>query len=615
MSDAPTDPRRAELASKFLAAVLAGIFLLGFAGFIVAVVSADEEATPRPEPPALPATSAAAAVGSPDAGAAGRILMLAVADVDQSPGNVASAASGAPGGSANPAASADPAMSLDPAASGDPAMSLDPTASLDPAASGAAEDPGALSEPAISARMPVVPAASFWSRKSELSRRDVIAALESGSLRGFKQVIVEDRLRDPLAAALGIELDASVRGGDITAVERAVSRGGLGFLTASHVSPRVRALDVAGRSLFGNERIGRASEWPLLVDLEVPLDEGWDQAQTWVLVAGGDSFTDRGVYDSVVVKGRGIDYPFDGGTARVTGHGCCDPVFNDNVVPRYELTGNRGIVRRLLRSAELAIANHEAPTTEGWAFHRSGLRFSGKPGLTRIFTRAGIDWLSLANNHIRDYGAEGIEDTRRILRKHGISFGGAGRDLEQARRISYLETGETRVAIIPCLDVVPVYWAGPSTSGATPCLDRYLVPDIKRAGRRADVVIVFPHWGTEYTRQPQPSMRKHAARWARAGADLILGAHSHVAGAIEDIDGTPVLYSLGNLIFDQHWSTATMEGMLLEGTFHGDRLVQLRLHPYIIHNQSQPNLLDPATGEGRRLLRQVRAASKGWLDW
>ena len=188
-------------------------------------------------------------------------------------------------------------------------------------------------------------------------------------------------------------------------------------------------------------------------------------------------------------------------------------------------------------------------------------------------------------------------------------------DLEQARRISYLETGAATLAIIPCLGVVRSAWAGPDTSGATPCLDRYLVPDIKAAERKADVVLIFPHWGVEYTRQPLPSMRKHAARWVRAGADLILGGHSHVAGAIEEMEGSPVLYSLGNLIFDQHWSTDTMESAMLEATFHGGQLIELRLRPYIIHATSQPNFLDPASGEGRRLLKQVRGASDAWLDW
>ena len=142
-------------------------------------------------------------------------------------------------------------------------------------------------------------------------------------------------------------------------------------------------------------------------------------------------------------------------------------------------------------------------------------------------------------------------------------------------------------------------------TGASRGLGQYLTRALARAG--ADVVIVFPHWGVEYTRQPLASMRKHAARWVDAGADLVLGAHSHVAGSIEDIDGAPVLYSLGNLIFDQHWSTNTMESALLEATFHDDQLIELRLRPYIIHDTSQPNFLDPGKGEGRRLLLSMNA--------
>jgi poly-gamma-glutamate synthesis protein (capsule biosynthesis protein) len=119
----------------------------------------------------------------------------------------------------------------------------------------------------------------------------------------------------------------------------------------------------------------------------------------------------------------------------------------------------------------------------------------------------------------------------------------------------------------------------------------------------------------EYTRQPLESMRKHAARWVDAGATMVLGAHSHVTGAIEEFGRAPVFYSLGNLLFDQDWSTNTMESALLEITFHGATPVELRLRPYLIHDQAQPNLLDPAKGEGRKLLLEVKRASSDWLDW
>ncbi len=577
MSNALTDPRRAELGSKILVIGLVAIFLFGLFGFALAVFDAQGEKPTEPAPPSLPAIPAAAAVGP---------IRLALAETDQR-------------------AQAEASVDVSPS----------PTPSL-PAVS-PSDEPAPADEPGATTAtvMPIVPVTGFWSTRDVVKSRDIRQALERGVAKGFKRVIVEDDIADALAESLGVELHAKVRRGDAQAIAATVAKVGLGLLPATHVTPAMRTLGIDGVSLVGNERIRDIADWPLNLTLKTTADGSWDQAKTWVLVAGGDAFTDRGVYDKVVRKGKGVDYPFDGGTARVTGHGCCDPVYHDNVVPRYQTTGNKGLVRKLFKSAELAIANHEQPVTDAAVHHTSGLRFSGQPELTKIFTRAGLDFVSLANNHIKDYGADGIKDTRRILRSNGLAFGGAGADLEQARSISYLHARDTKVAIIPCLDIVKIYWADTDESGATPCLDRYLVPDIKQAAKSADVVIVFPHWGVEYSRQPLPSMRKHAARWAKAGADLVLGAHSHVAGAIEDIDGTPVMYSLGNFIFDQNWSTNTMESALLEATFHGDQLIEMRLRPYIIHDTTQPNLLDPATGEGKRLLREIKQVSAGWLDW
>ncbi len=612
MSDAP-DARRTMLASRLLVALLVGLFLLGLLGFGVAVLDAngDDDAPP---PPSLPAASSEIPASAASSAEARLLVALAGTGVRRTPDPALAAAGTLDASGSGPGERRLAAPSVSPPGpSGAPSDAGPSDApSPDPAGAATSAEPA---ETLVEQAVPVVPVTGFWSDRVGLSRRDVVGALESGRLSGYRSIVVEDGIREALAEALGIQIHADVRGGDARQVQRAIRRGGLGLVAATDLVPAMRPLRLDGRSLVGNDRVRATKDWPISVTRLLPDGQGWDAGRTWVLVAGGDSFTDRGVYDKVVRRGKGVDYPFDGGTARVTGHGCCDPVFHDNVVPRYVLTGNRGVVRRLFREAELAIANHEMPTTESWGFHSSGLRFSGKPELSAIFSRAGIDWMSLANNHIKDYGTEGISDTRRILRRYGIASGGAGVDLEQARRTTFLEAKGTKLAIIPCLGVVDIYFAGPDLGGATPCLDRYIVPDIKAAARKADVVLVFPHWGVEYTRQPTSEQRRHAARWAKAGADLILGAHSHVAGAIEETGGVPVLYSMGNLIFDQHWSTNTMESMLVQATFQGDRLVTLDLLPYIIHDTSQPNLLDPTSGEGRSIRRQVRDASSDWLDW
>lgn len=590
MNDASSEARRAERGSKLLVIALVAIFLFGMAGFAVAVFDARNEpepsAPPQPSLPVLPGTLPEAGdtpAAESDEAPMGRIL-LAVAEVEPSSSPAPAPPSSLPSAATSPSSAAPPSTQADLAVA-------DPT-------------------------MPVVPVTGFWSKRDDLKRGQIVRALKNGSTKGFERVVVEQDLEPALADALDIEIHPDVGRLPAERIPRAVRKGALGLVAASNVTPSMRSLSIDGVALFGVERVKDVSAWPLTVESAGSSTTPWVQERTWALVAGGDSFTDRGVYDTVVRKGKGVDYPFNGGTAKVTGFGCCDPVFNDNIVPRYVLTGNKGAVRRLFKGAELAIANHEQPVTEQARFHSSGTRFSGKPALTRIFTRAGIDFLSLANNHIGDYGSDGISDTRRILRRNDIAFGGAGKDLDQARTVRFLEARGTQVAIIPCLDIVRVYWATEQKAGATPCVDQYIRKDIRKARRAgADVIIVFPHWGVEYTRQPLASMRKHAARWVDAGADLVIGAHSHVAGSIEDIDGTPVLYSLGNLIFDQHWSTNTMESALLEATFHGHQLVELRLRPYIIHDTSQPNFLDPGSGEGRRLLLEMKRASSAWLEW
>ena len=130
----------------------------------------------------------------------------------------------------------------------------------------------------------------------------------------------------------------------------------------------------------------------------------------------------------------------------------------------------------------------------------------------------------------------------------------------------------------------------------------------------AQVVIVFPHWGTEYDPTPFAGQQALAHAAIEAGADMVIGNHAHWAGAVEVYEGKPIWYALGNFIFDQTWSEPTMEGMTLELTFDGAELVQARMRPHIILDKAQPNFLDPA-GDGRVVMGQVFDASKGLLPW
>lgn len=598
-SPAPPARGRSPLFSKILVILLVGVFVLG--SIVFAVTASNARPEPAPSAPPVPALPSAAPAAEVPSAVALADPTDALADPTDAPAAPTDAPAGVDPSPAGIVAGVAPPVPL-PDIGGE-AIDL-PT--VDPLAS-----PGIP----VEVRMPFVPVIGFWETRESISRADLVAALR-GDAGDYTRVLISAGDRDAIAAALGIEIAASVEDASPKEVERALRgrKSAIAVVRASDVTFRMRALGIGDATLFGNERVRRLDGWPLVATVLAPPEAAWDQRRTWTLVAGGDSFTDRGIGDRIMLRNRSLDYPFDGGYATVTGHYCCGPyVTPGHPVPRYRLLGGKGAVRSMVKDADLAILNHEAPVPDDWDFHLHGFIFSGNPKLTEIFTRAGIDWVGLANNHIKDYGADGVVDTRKNLAKYGLKFGGAGKNLREAREFEVLKVGNVRIAIIACNDIAPFSYASRNDGGAAPCKKKRTARDIARADEVADLVIAFPHWGIEYDRDPTPGQRALAAAWAEAGADIILGAHSHVAGGIEEIDGVPVFYSLGNFIFDQNWATYTMESFLLEITLNGDEIVQLRLHPFLSHDQSQPNFLDPAKDDGRALLKAVRRASI--LDW
>ena len=129
-------------------------------------------------------------------------------------------------------------------------------------------------------------------------------------------------------------------------------------------------------------------------------------------------------------------------------------------------------------------------------------------------------------------------------------------------------------------------------------LDRVLRA-VRRAARRADVVVVLPHWGTQYTHVPEPVQRRVGRALVRAGADLVVGGHPHWVQGVDAVGGVPVLHSLGNFVFDMDFMEQTMEGVVLQATFWGAELQAIRLVPYE---------MDAGTFAPRRVARRRRRA-------
>jgi len=513
--------------------------------------------------------------------------------------------------STGPSPSGSAVAAATPPAGGSASPSVAPTATPGPSSPAPTTT---LAETAI------VPVTQFRSPVTATNRAEVATVLAGTSSRYEALTLVDDQA-DAILAALGVSRPSDparlVLAKDAASLSRdlAKHRKRLGFIRAEDVTPAVRALAWGDRSLFGVDRVKKAADWRLNAELPRRADEpAFDPSATWTLFAGGDILLDRGVYETLRVKGRGPNFPFAGGTAEITSR-CrnCSPLGWD--LPRTRRTGNAGAVREVISGADIAMANFENPAPNRFTWHKAKTVFTADPTLIDGLVKAGIDYVGIANNHIGDAGNNGILQTIANLKKRGLKYSGAGKDLAAAQRPAILDANGTKVAILAYDAIAPGYHAARGEPGSSKLTIKAVQAGVKAARKAgAKVVIVFPHWGTEYRYSPFQNQQRLARQIIDAGADMIIGNHAHYAAAVEVYKGKPIWYALGNFVFDQTWSEPTMEGISLELTFQGAELQQIRMRPHIILDKAQPNFMDPAK-DGRFVLGPIYDASKGLLPY
>ncbi|MBN1484537.1 MAG: CapA family protein [Chloroflexia bacterium] len=223
---------------------------------------------------------------------------------------------------------------------------------------------------------------------------------------------------------------------------------------------------------------------------------------------------------------------------------------------------------------------------------------------------AGFDAISLATNHSLNYGAEGLSHTITLLQGAGIVPFGAGMDLQEARQPAFFELEGLTFALLGYDDVAHYYAAGESWAGTAPAGAEWMAADIAAAHERADVVIPYFHWGWEYNRLPSSRQRDLAQQAIDAGADVVVGSHTHWVQSLERRQGVAILYSLGNFVFDQMWSLETRRSVIAHLIFRGKRLVNVRLEAVQIEDYHQPHYMPAEQAEELYLLLQT--ASPDW---
>jgi poly-gamma-glutamate capsule biosynthesis protein CapA/YwtB (metallophosphatase superfamily) len=465
--------------------------------------------------------------------------------------------------------------------------------------------------------IPIVPVADYRTTALAIADRDVAAVLD-GTSRRWRSLELVAGESQAILSALGVKAPghALTTAPDAATLMKdlAAHRDRLAFLRADEIGPGVRALGWKGKHLFGVHRLKKVDAWPLTAQLPAARDRPYDPATTWTLFAAGDLGLDRTYANVVTNLGKGINYPFDGGTARIAALVCCSPF--GWKVPTIVSTGHPGAMRDLISSADLALANMEESAPNRFRFHPHGTVFTGDPALIAGIARSGIDVASVASTHIGDGGRIGILQTMANLKKYGIVPFGAGPNLAAARMPAVFEKGGVKVAILGYDGISSSYYGATRTTiGDAPLNGNFIKADVAAArAAGAQVVIVFPHWGIEYTFGPSALQQRLGRLAIDAGADIVIGNHPHWVQSVEIYKGKPIWYSLGNFTFDQSWSEPTLEGITLELTFRGGTLVQAWMNPHILIRAVQPNLLDLA-GDGQRVLKPVFKASGRLLTW
>ncbi len=278
--------------------------------------------------------------------------------------------------------------------------------------------------------------------------------------------------------------------------------------------------------------------------LNLPFSENAKPSTAKILFLG-DMMFDRGI--RAQISAHGFEYIFGTATTTIAAH-------------------------------DITVANLEGPITSsnsltyvsngaGGKTAIPGFQFTFPLGTALALKNAGIDIVSLANNHTNNFAQTGLDETRTELTKANVGYFGSPNNSNSfmatstcigntdATKSSTNENGDSNAQKI-CIGLIG--WHEFASAGKD---DSTVFTSIKALRPSVDYLVVFPHWGEEYEAKPTTDQRAKAHAWLDAGADAIIGAHPHVVETIEQYKGKPIFYSLGNFIFDQYFSFDTTHGI------------------------------------------------------
>lgn len=269
-----------------------------------------------------------------------------------------------------------------------------------------------------------------------------------------------------------------------------------------------------------------------------------------------------------------------------------DVIYDPDCAPMVRMSELGGVeecldpeVLSTLRNSDVTLINNEfCIGTGGSALEGKTYTFQAHPDTVQIHKDLGADIVSLANNHVYDYGETAFLETLDNLEAAGMPCVGAGRNLDEARQAQYFIVNGVKVGIIAASRAEKVYFTPVATDDTPGIMGTYESADfleaVKEADAQCDILIAYVHWGTEKSVKLEDAQKEMAREYIDAGADAVIGGHTHCLQGMEFYNGKPVIYSMSNFWFSNY----AAETGILTLRIDGDMNMQTVFMPLIQKN-------------------------------
>lgn len=276
-------------------------------------------------------------------------------------------------------------------------------------------------------------------------------------------------------------------------------------------------------------------------------------------------------------------------------------------------------VSEYFKDDHISIGNLETSITrEGSPWPNKQFNFRSDPENVGAMKRAGMDVVSLANNHTLDYGYDGLKDTIDYLNAGDIKLVGAGEDTKEASKALIIEKEETKIGVLGYSRVAPDvgWWPTDDKAGVASAYDKHLdqvLENIEETKKEVDLLIIMVHWGKELHEMPREDEVRAAKKMIDMGADVIAGHHPHVLQGIEIYKGKPIFYSLGNFIFGSR-SNLSGNTMIAQVNFNHKDIESIDIIPFHIKNSRPENISREKKEEKLEYLRNISSEFETRID-